>query len=65
MVDEKKTTQAIDCFKKALKISISLHGEEHFVTFECILNLAQLLDENGEKEEAEQLFKKCLTSFDK
>jgi hypothetical protein len=29
------------------------------------LNLAQLLDESGAKEEADDLFRKCLASFDK
>ena len=53
MMDEKKTEQAIDCFKKAHQISNIVHGEEHFVTFECLLNLAQVLDQNGAKEEAD------------
>ena len=65
MVEDNKPSQAIDCFRKAMKISTNLHGEEHFVTFECIMNLAQLLDENGAKEEAEKLFKKCLAGFSK
>ena len=65
MLSSQKQAQAIDCFKKALQISTQLHGEDHFVTFECLLNLAQLLDESGAKEEAEALFKKCLVSFDR
>jgi len=40
MLSSQKQAQAIDCFKKALKISTQLHGEDHFVTFECLLNLA-------------------------
>jgi hypothetical protein len=44
MMDEKKVPQAIECFKKAHQISNTVHGEEHFVTFECLLNLAQVLD---------------------
>lgn len=55
----------MDCYKKAHLISNSIHGEEHFVTFECLLDLAQLLDKSGAKEEAEKLFKKCLANFEK
>ena len=65
MTDEKKIMQAIDCFKKALHISRGVYGDEHFVTFECLLNLAQLLEENDQKQEAEDLYHKCLASFDK
>ena len=65
LLDDGKTAKAVDCYKKAHMISNSVHGDEHFVTFECLLDLAQLLEKSGSKEEAEQLFKKCLTNFEK
>ena len=65
MVQDKKISQAIDCYQKALKVSQGYHGEEHFVTFECLLNLGELLDESGEKQQAQELFKQCLINFQK
>lgn len=65
LVDQNKGSQAIELYRKALKISQQINGEEHFTTFECTLNLATLLDKTDAKKEAGDLFKKCLSNFDK
>jgi len=60
-----KEDKALECYEKALKISKSLYGSENFKTLECFLNLAQLYEILGKKEEADRMFSQCLLNFDK
>ena len=60
-----KEDKALECYEKALKISKSLYGSENFKTLECFLNLAQLYEILGKKEEADRMFNQCLLNFDK
>jgi len=65
LLTEDKTNQAIDCYRKSLDIAKKMYGPESFNTMECYLNLAQLLEKKGQKDEAEDLFNECLENFDK
>lgn len=48
--------QAIEMQHKAYIIVRVLFGEENFNTFDCMINLAQLYDEIGEADRANELF---------
>jgi tetratricopeptide (TPR) repeat protein len=58
-------TQAIECQKKALQIAKAVHGSDSFTTMECYLNLANNLESQGFKEEADDMYKECMSNFDK
>jgi tetratricopeptide (TPR) repeat protein len=62
---DKKETQSIECLKKALQIAKVIYGCENFTTMECYLNLANNLEKQGQKQEADDLYTECLENFDK
>lgn len=61
---ESELQEAHDCWKKALEISISIHGATAFKTVNCHLSLASILEKLGMHEESEAAMQECLSRFD-
>ena len=57
--------QAIEMQQKAYMIAGVIFGDENFNTFDCMINLAQLHDENGQSSKATELFQNCLKFYDR
>lgn len=56
---------AIQMQEKALIIAHVLFGDENFNTFDCMITLAQLYEQNGQSGKADELFKDCMKLYDK